>query len=195
METSEKEISIKELILSFSVLGIIALIAILIWKRFDTLDFLAVLFDPSNLLINVLLGASSGIILALIATILVKITGTKMPKSNDQLIDIMMRPSGPVLVGALPGTFEELFFRGFLLLFSMHYTGTLAGVILSTLVFWAIHIPQYKTKIVLNLNVILLSILTSILVIETGSLWGAIFAHAVYNYLVTLAVQKKLIKV
>lgn len=134
--------------------------------------------------------------MAVIAIALVKWTRTKIPEEeNESLKELMMRTHGAIIIGILPGIFEEMLFRGFLLPFIQSFTNPIWTVIITTIVFWGIHLPQYKNKIILNFNVIMLSLVTSILFIKTETLWASIFAHMVYNYLVTLAIQKKIITI
>lgn len=196
-DQSKEEIKLSHLIASFAFLGVIALICIFIWQKSNSFEYVLDLFDVSKIVMNLAVGGGLGIALALVAIPLVKVTGTKIPeaKDNEELKKIMMRKHGALIVGILPGIFEEVLFRGFVLPFIQHFTNAIWAIILTTIVFWAIHLPQYKTKFVLNLNVILLSLVTSILFIQTETLWASIFAHMVYNYIVTIATQKKIIKV
>ena len=193
--STNKSITIKELVLSFSILGVIAIMCMLIWKRLETIDFLMELFNPANFVQSSLFGIGCGVIFSLFVLVVARITKTKIPKdeNNDMLIDLMKKSYGPVVVAVLPGIFEELFFRGFLLALFLSLFDSYIAIILSTFVFWILHVPQYKTNIVLNSIVIILSVMISLLFIEFGTLWAPILAHCVYNYLVTLFVQKNLI--
>jgi uncharacterized protein len=194
--SNQEDIKLSHLIASFTILGFIYLVCIFIWKRTSALDFIRDSFHLSNIEMNLVISGGLGITMAIIAVALVKVTGTKLPKENNQsLKDLMMKSQGAIIVGILPGIFEEILFRGFLQLFIQSYSNATWAVILTTIVFWAIHLPQYKSKIILNFNVIMLSVVTGILFVQTGTLWSAILAHVVYNYLVTLAIQKKLIQV
>jgi membrane protease YdiL (CAAX protease family) len=192
----KEEIKLSHLIASFSFLGVIALVCIFIWQKSNSFEFVLDLFDVSKIIMNLAIGGGLGLALAVIAIALVKGTGTKIPeaKDNEELKEIMMRKHGALIVGILPGIFEEVLFRGFVLPFIQHFTNAILAIILTTIVFWAIHLPQYKTNHVLNWNVILLSLVTSILFVQTETLWASIFAHMVYNYIVTIASQKKIIK-
>ncbi|MCT2535432.1 CPBP family intramembrane metalloprotease [Aquibacillus koreensis] len=191
------EITMKDLIMSFSLFGFAALICIFIWKRQQTVPFLSEIFDLSNILISSLIGIGSGIVFAVLVAILARVTKTKMPdnEGGTMLLELMKKPYGPVLVGVLPGVFEELFFRGFLLALLLTFMNTPLAILLSTLVFWLLHVPQYKGSIVLNVVVFVLSIGLSILFVELGTLWAPILAHGIYNYLVTLFVQKGIIEI
>lgn len=195
-DQQQEVIKASHLILSFSIIGVIALFLICIWKRKDTFDYLGRLFNVENIWSNLAIGGGLGILLAIVALALVKWTGTKIPgEDNESLKELMKRPDGAILIGVLPGIFEELLFRGFLVPFILSFTNAIWAVIITTIIFWGIHVPQYKNKVILNLNVIMLSVITSVLLIKTETLWAPIFVHVVYNYLVTLAVQKKIITV
>ena len=195
--STNKSITIKEMVLSFSILGVVAVVCMFIWKRLNTIDFLIELFNPANLVQSSLYGIGCGVIFSVFVLVLARITKTKIPKdeNNDMLVELMKKPYGPAVVAVLPGIFEELFFRGFLLALFLSFFNSYMAIILSTFVFWIIHVPQYKTNIVLNSVVIMLSVIVSLLFIEFGTLWAPILAHCVYNYLVTLFVKKNLINV
>lgn len=195
--STNKSITIKEMVLSFSILGVVAVVCMFIWKRLNTIDFLIELFNPANLVQSSLYGIGCGVIFSVFVLVLARITKTKIPKdeNNDMLVELMKKPYGPAVVAVLPGIFEELFFRGFLLALFLSFFNSYMAIILSTFVFWIIHVPQYKTNIVLNSVVIMLSVIVSLLFIEFGTLWAPILAHCVYNYFVTLFVKKNFINV
>jgi uncharacterized protein len=189
-------LKVSQLIGAFSILGFIYLVCILIWQKSNTVNYVINSFSTNTLVTNLSLSGSLGILMAVIAIGLVRITGTKIPdEDNEQLKELMMSKHGAIIIAILPGFFEEILFRGFILPFFIQYTNPTWAVIITTIVFWAIHLPQYKYKIVLNFNVIMLSMVTSILFIQTDTLWASIFAHIVYNYFVTLAIQKKIVHI
>lgn len=180
----KEKISFADLLLSFSFLGVIALIGIVIWQRGESLHYLSTLFSLEKPLIHPLIGIILGIGMTTIVVLLVKITKTKMPmnKYTQILKEIMLRPYGPIVIGVLPGIFEEILFRGFLLPLAISLIGTHWAVIVTSLLFFGLHIPQYRNNWIVNMSVLLLSIVFSYVFIWTGSLWVAIVGHSMYNF-------------
>ena len=71
----------------------------------------------------------------------------------------------------------------------------LLAIAVSTAIFWIVHVPQYKTNVVLNGTVIGLSVIISILFVEFGTLWAPMLAHGIYNYTITIFIQKGIVSV
>lgn len=189
---AKEKISLVNLLLSFSLLGFIAIIGIVIWQRGEALHYLSNLFLLEKPLINIPIGVILGIGMTSVVVILAKITRTKLPinKYTKLLKEIMLRPYGPIVVGVLPGVFEEILFRGFLLPIAISLIGTHWAVIVTSFIFFVLHIPQYRNIWIINMSVLVLSIVLSYAFIWTGSLWVAILGHAIYNFSVTYLTKK-----
>ncbi|MEK3920379.1 CPBP family intramembrane glutamic endopeptidase [Paenibacillus sp. FSL K6-2393] len=92
-----------------------------------------------------------GLIFSFFVTTIVLITFTRtrteLPKTegSDMNKKIMIRPSGIALT-AIGGIFEEFFFRGVLIGLFIGYSLIVDWlvILISTFLFWIIHVPQYK---------------------------------------------------
>lgn len=191
----DDRITLLGLLISFSLLGVIALLGISIWQGRETLEFLEDIFRFEGIDVDVLIGLLIGIAAVIFVVLLVKITKTKLPRNKyTQLLkDLMLRPYGPLVVGVLPGIFEEMLFRGFLLPLAMSLIGTTWGIIIVSLIFCALHVPQYRNNWVVNFHVLLLAIALSYSFVWTGALWAPMLAHTVYNYLVSVLTLRGII--
>lgn len=113
------------------------------------LPFIASLFMPNE--ISMLSAIIIGLIFSFFVTTIVLITFTRtrteLPKTegSDMIKKIMIRPSGIALT-AIGGIFEEFFFRGVLIGLFIGYSLIVDWlvILISTFLFWIIHVPQYK---------------------------------------------------
>ncbi len=116
---------------------------------------------------------------------LVKWTNTELPEteSTEMIHHIMKTPSG-IAVSSLGGCFfEEFFFRGVLIGLFIGYSqlADWAVILISTFLFWVIHVPQYKGVSLALVGVFINGLLFVLLFYVTGSIIPSILAHAVYN--------------
>lgn len=127
----------------------IGLIFIWLFKWEGMLTFIASLFMPNE--ISMLSAIIIGLIFSFFVTTIVLITFTRtrteLPKTegSDMIKKIMIRPSGIALT-AIGGIFEEFFFRGVLIGLFIGYSLIVDWlvILISTFLFWIIHVPQYK---------------------------------------------------
>lgn len=168
----------------FLIVGLI-LIGLLRWG--EIMPFTASLFVPDEFsyLTVALLGLSAGTIIVLLSVGIIIQTKTELPSSEgaDTIHQIMRTPSG-IAVSSLGGSlFEEFFFRGVLIGLFIGYSPAMDwGVILiSSFLFWIIHVPQYKGVYVAYALVFINGLIFALLFYYTGSLIPAILAHAIYN--------------
>ena len=82
------------------------------------------------------------------------------------------------LVGILPGVCEELLCRGYLLSAFRPRFGVTGGVILAAIMFALLHMNPYRLVPTLWLGLLL-----GLIVVHTGSIFPAMFAHALNNIL------------
>lgn len=190
-----EKIPLSRIVHAFSFLGIVAVLGIVIWKRGESLSFFSQLFSMEQLLMNLAIGVGVGLIAIVLILLLIKATSLRLPMNDymKHLKEIMMRPYGALVIGVLPGIFEELLFRGFLLALGIELIGTFWAVIVTSVIFCALHFPQYRNIWLINMYVLLLAVVLSYLFILTGSLWAPMAAHAVYNYGVTVLTQQGII--
>jgi membrane protease YdiL (CAAX protease family) len=106
----------------------------------------------------------------------------QLSENAERLLDVVppLSPSGFLLLAALIGLYEELFFRGFLMTRLRKATGSwLWAVLISTAVFTALHAGE-QTSAALVL-IAMLSLSFSILTITRRSIVPAIIAHALFD--------------
>lgn len=168
----------------FLVLGA-ALIAIFRWG--EIIPYIQSLFVPGGMsfLKVTLLGLIAGTIIVLISVGLIIKTKTVLPQSEStELIrNIMRTPSGIAVSSLGGGIVEEFFFRGVLIGMFTGYGPFLDGVVIviSTFLFWVIHIPQYKGVRLAYGLVFINGLIFALLFYYTDSLIPSIIAHAIYN--------------
>ncbi len=81
-----------------------------------------------------------------------------------------------IAAGALAPFGEEFFFRGFLFRAVRHRFGLAAGVVVSSIVFAAIHGAPLQVFLIIPIGIVL-----ALAYHRTGSLWVVITMHAVFN--------------
>ncbi len=77
---------------------------------------------------------------------------------------------------------EELVCRGYLMRKAEGYFGTAAAVVLSSLLFAAMHLMNPGVTVLSVVNIFLVGVLFALLVLRFDSLWVAMAAHAGWNF-------------
>lgn len=184
---SSMSISLFNVIYSFTILGVMSFIGIGIWQRGNTITYIQSLFPLEPLLSHVLIGFVSGLVFTFIIVsvlLLFKITVQENIYIHA-LKELIMKPYGPLVIGIFPGVFEELMFRGFLLPLMMSWMGEIWGILIVSVAFFALHLPQYRNNWRVNLIVLFFAFGLSFLFVYTKSLWAPIIAHTMYNFIVS----------
>jgi membrane protease YdiL (CAAX protease family) len=109
---------------------------------------------------------------------------------NERLFGVMLETKGGMnlminlfVMALLPALSEEIFFRGFLLKVFYGLTKNIhVGILITSLIFAAIHLQFFKF-----MPMVLISIILGYLVYWSRSLWPAILLHGINNSLVVLA--------
>ncbi|MGE6375750.1 CPBP family intramembrane glutamic endopeptidase [Peribacillus muralis] len=176
-----------QIVLGLTPFLILGLIFIAIFRWGEMLPFIISLFVPNEFsyLLVTLLGLIVGAIIVLIVVGLIIITKIELPQTEGAEIinKIMKTPSG-IAVSALGGGFiEEFFFRGVLIgmFIGYHQISDWAVIVISSFLFWIIHIPQYKGVYLAYVLVFINGLLFALLFYFTGSLIPSMIAHAIYN--------------
>ena len=132
-------------------------------------------------------GLLTGLVALLVVFVWKKVGRVKLPanKYTSELMKIVQKPWGPPFIALGAGISEELLFRGALFGLFNHIFGTVIAVLLVSILFTMLHIPQYKEVPMLNVYMFFMSILLTIAYVFTKSLWAPIIAHALYNYVVS----------
>lgn len=167
----------------FGFMVLAGLLLTVIFRWGEVLPFLAGLFHPEFVIRDVLIGLGSGVLMAGIVTLLMKITNIDLPDNDlTQLLKRIIRARGGIVTIALgAGVAEEFLFRGVLMGLVVDEWNTALVLILNALVFAALHVPQYKGKILMHVVVFIMGIWLGALFLLSHTLWAPIAAHALYN--------------
>ncbi|MFE6076474.1 CPBP family intramembrane glutamic endopeptidase [Paenibacillus sp. NPDC057886] len=175
----------------------IGLVFIGIFKWGEILPFIASLFIPNE--ISILSAITIGIISSLFITTIVLVTfiktRTELPETegSDMIKKIMTRPSGIAVSAIGGGVFEEFFFRGVLIGLFVGYSLIVDWlvILISTFLFWVIHVPQYKGATGILIGVFVNGLIFALLFYFTGSLIPPMLAHGIYNTSIGIILAKK----
>ncbi|MEO2212384.1 CPBP family intramembrane glutamic endopeptidase [Paenibacillus amylolyticus] len=174
----------------------IGLIFIGLFKWEGMLPFIASLVMPNK--ISMLSAIIIGLIFSFFITTIVLITFTRtrteLPQTegSDMIKKKMITPSGIALT-AIGGIFEEFFFRGVLIGLFIGYSliADWLVILISTFLFWIIHVPQYKGATGILIVVFVNGLIFALLFYFTGSLIPPILAHVIYNISVGIILSRK----
>ena len=86
---------------------------------------------------------------------------------------------GVILISILPGIFEEIFHRGFLLTNLSLELGYKRAIIISSILFALIHL-----NISQSFHAAIIGLVLSVLVVITSSIWAAIIPHIIFNLII-----------
>lgn len=175
----------------------IGLVFIWIFKQGDMLLFIADLFIPNEIsvLSAVLIGLISSLVITTIVLVAFIKTRTELPKTegSDLIKKIMIQPSGIAVSAIGGGVFEEFLFRGVLIGLCIGYSIIVDWIVIliSTFLFWVIHVPQYKGATGILTGVFVNGLIFALLFYFTGSLIPSMLAHGIYNTCIGMILAKK----
>ncbi|MDN8587211.1 CPBP family intramembrane metalloprotease [Paenibacillus sp. 11B] len=175
----------------------IGLVLIWIVKRGEMLPFIASLFIPNeiSILSAILIGLISSLFITTIVLVTFIKTRTELPQTegSDMVKKIMIRPSGIAVSAIGGGFFEEFFFRGVLIGLFIGYSLIVDWlvILISTFLFWVIHVPQYKGAVGILTGVFVNGLIFALLFYFTGSLIPSMLAHGIYNTSIGIILAKK----
>ncbi|SEK59678.1 CPBP family intramembrane glutamic endopeptidase [Paenibacillus sp. OK003] len=184
---------------SLTLISFLFIGSVFIWifKQGDMLPFIADLFIPNEIsvLSAVLIGLISSFVITAIALVAFIKTRTELPKTegSDLIKKIMIQPSGIALSAIGGGVFEEFFYRGVLIGLCIGYSIIVDWlvIIISTFLFWVIHVPQYKGATGILTGVFVNGLIFALLFYFTGSLIPSMLAHGIYNISIGIILAKK----
>ncbi|WP_339234891.1 type II CAAX endopeptidase family protein [Paenibacillus sp. FSL R5-0517] len=174
----------------------IGFIFIGLFKWGEMLPFIASLFMPNkiSLLSVIIIGLIASFFITTIVLITFIRTRTELPKTegSDMIKKIMIQPSGIALT-AIGGIFEEFFFRGVLIGLFIGYSLFVDWlvILISTFLFWIIHVPQYRGATGVLIVVFVNGLIFALLFYFTGSLIPPILAHVIYNISIGIILARK----
>lgn len=175
----------------------IGLVFIWIFKQGDMLLFIADLFitNEISVLSAVLIGLISSLVITTIVLVAFIKTRTELPKTegSDLIKKIMIQPSGIAVSAIGGGVFEEFLFRGVLIGLCIGYSIIVDWlvILISTFLFWVIHVPQYKGATGILTGVFVNGLIFALLFYFTGSLIPSMLAHGIYNTCIGMILAKK----
>ncbi|PSL50994.1 hypothetical protein B0H94_102271 [Salsuginibacillus halophilus] len=179
---------------SFGFFFIIGLLFMLLIHQGDVLLYIRGWFSLGTALSETAAGAGIGLIAAVVAYGLQRLFAIEFP-DNEQtriLISLMHKRGGIATIAFGPGITEEILFRGMLLGSLLFVLPAWAALGISSLLFFMLHIPQYKGSLWMHASVLCMGFLLGLLFLWTENLWMPIAAHVVYNGSVALLLLKKL---
>ncbi|MHA6529427.1 CPBP family intramembrane glutamic endopeptidase [Paenibacillus sp. BAC0078] len=175
----------------------IGLVIIGLFKRGEMLPFIASLFIPDeiSILSAIIIGLVSAFFITTIVLVIFTKTKTELPKTegSDIIKKVMIRPSGIAVAAIGGGVFEEFFFRGVLIGLFTGYSLIVDWlvILISTFLFWVIHVPQYKSATGILIGVFVNGLIFALLFYYTGSLIPPILAHTIYNTAIGIILARK----
>ncbi|AXF55744.1 CPBP family intramembrane glutamic endopeptidase [Salicibibacter kimchii] len=167
----------------FGFMVLAGLLLTIIFRWGEVLPFLAGLVDPEFFMRDVLIGLGSGVLMAIIVTVITKVTKMGLPDNDlTRILKQLIRARGGIVTIALgAGVAEEFLFRGVLMGLVIDEWNAALVLILNALVFTALHVPQYKGKMLMHVVVFVMGIWLGALFLLSQTLWAPIAAHALYN--------------
>ncbi len=138
-------------------------------------------FESAKAFSKVLIGMISGCIaISVVAFIIKTIGGVTMSYTfkPENIITILV---GLVLF-AFQGTYEEIVYRGYLLPHFAKKWGIIIAILVSSVLFTLLHAMNPGMTIMPVVNLMIASVVFSLVYYNWGSLWIAGFAHAIWNY-------------
>ncbi|MGM7683740.1 CPBP family intramembrane glutamic endopeptidase [Cytobacillus sp. Hm23] len=156
------------------------------------------IYIASPFSLKVLLYGVAGAFIPLIFIYLgVKIDLITIPlnKYTEGLIRLTKERWGPLFIALSAGISEELLFRGAIFELLLLYLDATTSILLISIIFTLLHIPQYKNNVIYNIVVFALSIVFTVIYLWTENIWAPILAHAIYNYFVSKWIHSGFIKI
>jgi uncharacterized protein len=133
--------------------------------------------------LGIVVGLTAQFLLGVVVTVLYDLVGidsSEVGKAAEALTDTATDAVGVVLlvliVAVAAPVFEELFWRGLWLRSLERRFGTAAAVVMSGLLFGAIHFQPYDLPALVGFG-----IMAGVLTVATGRLGPAIWAHVAFN--------------
>ncbi len=175
------------LTINFLTLTFLAFIFLFIWQGANVFAYVISLFRSTTPSTDMMIGIAAGGVVSLGLYITAKLGWTKMP--NNEITDVLKPNSKRLVVSSIgiglgSGLSEEILFRGFLLAWIVSFSNAWIGLIVSSLVFGALHVMQYRGHPWIQAYILTFGFVMGGLFVWTGNLWAPFLMHATYNSLV-----------
>lgn len=124
-----------------------------------------------------------GILLIGIIAILIVITGNGSFEFNKNIDVSFVGPFILVIIGwCIQGASEEIMMRGHMMPVLGNRFGPIAGILISSSYFGALHLLNNGISVLAIVNLILFGIFASVFAIYKRSLWGVCALHSAWNF-------------
>ena len=158
-----------------------AFLTIAIFRKFiDKKDFKSMGFDFRNRLFDLLLGLAVGTILISIGFIVLVIFGYLEVISFNFDANWLI---GYIVLMALVALHEEVLLRGYLLNSFMNVSNKYVSLVISSLIFAALHLLNPNISIIPIVNLFLAGIFLGISYIHSKNLWFPMSLHFSWNFI------------
>ncbi|SFE71587.1 CPBP family intramembrane glutamic endopeptidase [Alteribacillus iranensis] len=198
MENNKKptvdEISLVSIWKSFGLFVVCGVLIILLFYPEGRLGYLITLWEVNQRTwIEIIVGLSVGGLFAFFVAFLYQLNKLSLPNNiYTQLIkNILHKKYGVLTIAVGAGVSEEILFRGALLGVLLSYVGMVPALLIVSVIFMALHIPQYKGNAVIHLIVLMMGAGLGILFIWSEALWAPIAAHIIYNAIVAVMMKTR----
>jgi len=114
---------------------------------------------------------------------------------TNEMKQIVKKRLGPLFLSLGPGISEEILFRIALLGICLNYFHPVYSVVVVSFIFMLVHLPQYKDHTVLNISIFIAGTAFAVVFIVTENIWTPIIAHFLYNYVISIWVNKNILKI
>lgn len=118
--------------------------------------------------------------------VIAAVTSYFVPEQDNDLLRMLKTSRGAVIAIAFLATFtaplvEEVVYRGVLYSALQRSFGLATSVILTTLFFAAVHVPQYYPSFSTIFLICLLSLVLTLVRVKTGNLLPCVVLHTIFN--------------
>ncbi|WP_245705265.1 CPBP family intramembrane glutamic endopeptidase [Alteribacillus persepolensis] len=187
------DISLASVWQSFGIFIIAGYVLLLLFFGEGRFSYLQTMWEAENVLLDIGFGVLIGVLFTGTIALLYYFTSLSMPDNQyTKLIKKMLyKKYGVFTIAFGAGISEEILFRGALLGIGMKYMETFWALLVVSLIFMALHIPQYKGNIWVHVIVFGMGMVLGWLFIETGALWAPIAAHTAYNGCISLLMKRQ----
>ncbi|PGK51685.1 hypothetical protein CN918_28230 [Priestia megaterium] len=186
-EEKQKEPSIQSILLgNIFLFGVWGYIGIWIWQGSEHYTYIRDMFYTGHIGLDLIVGLGTALVFMLFIYIGTSKNLLLFPdnKYTQPMREAASMKFGPFCLGLSSGIPEEWLFRGFLFGFLASLMHPLLAVIVASLIFMGIHIPQYKGHLGIHIYIFIYSIAMCIMFWQLGTLWGPMLAHVLYNVVV-----------
>lgn len=190
------DIALKDVWISFLLFVLAGAAIVFFVFGFSSAGYIASLFDTDSIIRETAVGAGMGCLSAGILLALYKWTSLEFPDNQYTALiySLLQKKYGVVTIAAGAGMSEEFLFRGVLLGVLAYYIESLPALIIVSVLFMLVHVPQYKGSLAAHGVVLCIGLMLGWLFLLFGTLWAPIMAHALYNGLLGSAMKHALLE-